>query len=83
MSHPLAAPPNKPPCHPAGWDGMLEDRGNTDTSDVPEWSRAQMTDTGKSRAQKLLGDTAPELARLTDEDLFGQVRATRATRIFP
>jgi hypothetical protein len=51
---------------------MLEDRGNTDTSDAPEWSRAQMTDTGKSRAQKLLGDTAPELARLTDEDLSGR-----------
>lgn len=25
-----------------------------------------MTDTGKTRAQELLGDTAPELARLTE-----------------
>ena len=34
-----------------------------------------MTDTGKTRAQELLGDTAPELARLTDDVLFGQVWA--------
>jgi 4-carboxymuconolactone decarboxylase len=32
-----------------------------------------MTDTGKTRAQQLLGETAPELVRLTDEVLFGQV----------
>ena len=34
-----------------------------------------MTDTGKTRAQELLGDTAPELVRLTDDVLFGQVWA--------
>ena len=34
-----------------------------------------MTDTGKTRAQELLGDTAPELVRLTDAVLFGQVWA--------
>ena len=34
-----------------------------------------MTDKGKTRAQELLGDTAPELVRLTDEVLFGQVWA--------
>ena len=34
-----------------------------------------MADTGKTRAQELLGDTAPELVRLTDEVLFGQVWA--------
>ncbi len=34
-----------------------------------------MTDTGKTRAQQLLGDTAPELVRLTDDVLFGQVWA--------
>ena len=34
-----------------------------------------MTDGGKTRAQELLGDTAPELVRLTDEVLFGQVWA--------
>ena len=34
-----------------------------------------MTDTGKTRAQELLRDTAPELVRLTDEVLFGQVWA--------
>lgn len=34
-----------------------------------------MTGTGKTRAQELLGDTAPELVRLTDEVLFGQVWA--------
>ena len=34
-----------------------------------------MTDAGKTRAQELLGDTAPELARLTDDVLFGQVWA--------
>jgi len=32
-----------------------------------------MTDTGKTPAQRLLGETAPELVRLTDEVLFGQV----------
>ncbi len=37
-----------------------------------------MTDQGKSRAQELLGDTAPELVRLTDEVLFGQVWADPA-----
>jgi hypothetical protein len=25
---------------------------------IPEWSRKEMTDRGKSRAQELLGDTA-------------------------
>ena len=34
-----------------------------------------MTDTGKTRAQELAADIAPELARLTDEVLFGQVWA--------
>ena len=34
-----------------------------------------MSDTGKSRAQELLGGTAPELVRLTDDVLFGQVWA--------
>jgi 4-carboxymuconolactone decarboxylase len=34
-----------------------------------------MTDTGKTRAQQLLGDTAPDLARLTDDVLFGDVWA--------
>jgi len=33
----------------------------------------RMTDTGKTPAQQLLGETAPELVRLTDEVLFGQV----------
>jgi 4-carboxymuconolactone decarboxylase len=37
-----------------------------------------MTDTGKTRAQELLGDTAPELLRLTDDVLFGQVWADPA-----
>src|SRR5258708_474249 len=37
-----------------------------------------MTSTGKSRAQELLGDTAPDLVRLTDEVLFGQVWAAPA-----
>jgi 4-carboxymuconolactone decarboxylase len=37
-----------------------------------------MTDSGKSRAQELLGDTAPELVRLTDDVLFGQVWADPA-----
>ena len=32
-----------------------------------------MTDTRKTPAQQLLGETAPELVRLTDEVLFGQV----------
>jgi 4-carboxymuconolactone decarboxylase len=32
-----------------------------------------MAEAGTSRAQQLLGDTAPELVRLTDEVLFGQV----------
>lgn len=34
-----------------------------------------MTEAGKSRAQQLLGDTAPDLVRLTDEVLFGDVWA--------
>jgi 4-carboxymuconolactone decarboxylase len=34
-----------------------------------------MTDPGQTRAQQLLGDTAPEMVRLTDEVLFGQVWA--------
>jgi 4-carboxymuconolactone decarboxylase len=34
-----------------------------------------MTDAGNSRAQQLLGDTAPDLVRLTDEVLFGDVWA--------
>jgi 4-carboxymuconolactone decarboxylase len=37
-----------------------------------------MSDTGKSRAQELLGGTAPELVRLTDDVLFGQVWADPA-----
>ena len=34
-----------------------------------------MTDTGNTRARQLLGDTAPDLVRLTDDVLFGQVWA--------
>jgi len=34
-----------------------------------------MTDAAKTRAQQLLGDTAPELVRLTNDVLFGQVWA--------
>jgi Carboxymuconolactone decarboxylase family len=34
-----------------------------------------MTDTGRTRAQQLLGDTAPDLVRLTDDVLFGDVWA--------
>jgi 4-carboxymuconolactone decarboxylase len=34
-----------------------------------------MTEAGNSRAQQLLGDTAPDLVRLTDEVLFGDVWA--------
>src|SRR6516225_10473517 len=34
-----------------------------------------MTDRGKTRAQELLGDTAPEFVGLTDDVLFGQVWA--------
>ena len=34
-----------------------------------------MTDGAKTPAQQMLGDTAPELVRLTDEVLFGQVWA--------
>lgn len=34
-----------------------------------------MTDAAKTRAQQLIGDTAPELVRLTDDVLFGQVWA--------
>jgi 4-carboxymuconolactone decarboxylase len=34
-----------------------------------------MTATGKTRAQQLLGDTAPDLVRLTDDVLFGEVWA--------
>jgi 4-carboxymuconolactone decarboxylase len=37
-----------------------------------------MPDQDKSRAQQLLGDTAPELVRLTDDVLFGQVWADPA-----
>jgi 4-carboxymuconolactone decarboxylase len=37
-----------------------------------------MADPGKTRAQQLLGDTAPELVQLTDEVLFGQVWADPA-----
>jgi 4-carboxymuconolactone decarboxylase len=37
-----------------------------------------MADPGKTRAQQLLGETAPELVRLTDEVLFGQVWADPA-----
>jgi hypothetical protein len=32
-----------------------------------------MTDNGKTPAQQLLGDTAPDLVRLTDDVLFGDV----------
>jgi 4-carboxymuconolactone decarboxylase len=34
-----------------------------------------MADTGRTRAQELLGDTAPDLLRLTDDVLFGDVWA--------
>ena len=34
-----------------------------------------MTDTGSTRAEQLLGDTAPDLVRLTDDVLFGDVWA--------
>ncbi|MFC5833956.1 carboxymuconolactone decarboxylase family protein [Nonomuraea insulae] len=34
-----------------------------------------MTNDEKTRAQQLLGDTAPELVRLTDDVLFGEVWA--------
>jgi hypothetical protein len=34
-----------------------------------------MTEVNKSRAQELLGDTAPDLVRLTDDVLFGDVHA--------
>jgi 4-carboxymuconolactone decarboxylase len=34
-----------------------------------------MTDNGKTPAQQLLGDTAPDLVRLTDDVLFGDVWA--------
>jgi 4-carboxymuconolactone decarboxylase len=34
-----------------------------------------MTEVSKSRAQELLGDTAPDLVRLTDDVLFGDVWA--------
>jgi 4-carboxymuconolactone decarboxylase len=37
-----------------------------------------MADSAKTRAQQLLGDTAPELVRLTDDVLFGQVWADPA-----
>jgi hypothetical protein len=40
---------------------MLGKEGNTSADDVPGWSRTEMTETRKSRAQELLGDTAPEL----------------------
>jgi 4-carboxymuconolactone decarboxylase len=34
-----------------------------------------MTENGKTPAQQLLGDTAPDLVRLTDDVLFGDVWA--------
>ena len=34
-----------------------------------------MTDPGTTRARQLLGDTAPDLVRLTDDVLFGDVWA--------
>jgi 4-carboxymuconolactone decarboxylase len=37
-----------------------------------------MAEAGASRAQQLLGQTAPELVRLTDDVLFGQVWADPA-----
>jgi 4-carboxymuconolactone decarboxylase len=37
-----------------------------------------MAEAARSRAQQLLGDTAPELVRLTDDVLFGQVWADPA-----
>lgn len=37
-----------------------------------------MTDQGKTRARQLLGDTAPELVRLTDKVLLGEVWADPA-----
>jgi hypothetical protein len=39
---------------------------------------AGMTDTGKTRAQELLGDTAPDLVRLTDaaEQMYKQLAIT-------
>ena len=37
-----------------------------------------MAEAAPSRAQQLLGDTAPELVRLTDDVLFGQVWADPA-----
>ncbi|MEY9870632.1 4-carboxymuconolactone decarboxylase [Streptacidiphilus sp. MAP12-33] len=37
-----------------------------------------MTEQAQTRAQQLLGDTAPELVRLTDDVLFGQVWADPA-----
>jgi 4-carboxymuconolactone decarboxylase len=37
-----------------------------------------MAEAGTSRAKQLLGDTAPELVRLTDDVLFGQVWADPA-----
>ena len=56
---PLAAPRKSAACRPAAASGKLGD----------------MTDTGKTRAQQLLGDTAPDLVRLTDDVLFGEVWA--------
>jgi len=41
----------------------------------PARHAGSMTDTGKTRAQQLLGDTAPDLVRLTDDVLFGEVWA--------
>jgi 4-carboxymuconolactone decarboxylase len=34
-----------------------------------------MTDAGKTRAQQQLGDTAPDLVRVTGDVLFGEVWA--------
>jgi 4-carboxymuconolactone decarboxylase len=57
---------------------MLGNEENTSADDVPGWSCTEMSEIGKSRAQELLGDTAPELVRLTDDVLFGQVWADPA-----
>jgi 4-carboxymuconolactone decarboxylase len=59
VSHPAGYSPEEAACHPPGARGMLGD----------------MTDTGRTRAQQLLGDTAPDLVRLTDDVLFGEVWA--------
>ena len=56
---------------PSGRPVAPDGRGNCALRQGPKY----MTDSGKTRAQQLLGDTAPELVRLTDEVLFGQVWA--------